>query len=137
MRSVKRVLVFMGAPCIPFERTHPTGDDVRLHVARCDLKHAEARPAGMHSSCAAQYNRVVTECCSPSGYRWAFSERRARHEARRYELRGLDATSLRIVELLKREGVEGLTLLEVGGGIGAVARVGRYLVQVRRNRWKT
>ena len=74
----------------------------------------------MHSSCAAQYNRVVTECCSPSGYRWAFSERRARHEARRYELRGLDATSLRIVELLKREGVEGLTLLEVGGGIGAV-----------------
>jgi hypothetical protein len=62
----------------------------------------------------------MTECCSPSGYRWAFSERRARREARRYELRGLDATSLRIVELLKREGVEGLTLLEVGGGIGAV-----------------
>jgi 2-polyprenyl-3-methyl-5-hydroxy-6-metoxy-1,4-benzoquinol methylase len=62
----------------------------------------------------------VTECCSPSGYRWAFSERRARHEARRYELRGLDATSLRIVELLKLESVDGLTLLEVGGGIGAV-----------------
>jgi 2-polyprenyl-3-methyl-5-hydroxy-6-metoxy-1,4-benzoquinol methylase len=65
-------------------------------------------------------NPAVTECCSPSGYRWAFSERRARREARRYELRGLDATSLRIVELLKLEGVESRTLLEVGGGVGAV-----------------
>jgi hypothetical protein len=65
-------------------------------------------------------NRAVTECCSPAGYRWAFSERRARREARRYELRGLDATSLRIVEFLKLEGVASLTLLEVGGGVGAV-----------------
>src|ERR1022692_1583285 len=63
---------------------------------------------------------AVTDCCSPTGYRWAFSERRARREARRYELRGLDATSRRIVELLKLHGVEGLTLLEVGGGVGAV-----------------
>jgi 2-polyprenyl-3-methyl-5-hydroxy-6-metoxy-1,4-benzoquinol methylase len=65
-------------------------------------------------------NPAVTECCSPTGYRWAFSERRARREARRYELRGLDATSLRIVEFLKLEGVASLTLLEVGGGVGAV-----------------
>jgi hypothetical protein len=65
-------------------------------------------------------NPAVIDCCSPAGYRWAFSERRARREARRYERRGLDATSLRVVELLKLEGVEGLTLLEVGGGVGAV-----------------
>jgi 2-polyprenyl-3-methyl-5-hydroxy-6-metoxy-1,4-benzoquinol methylase len=65
-------------------------------------------------------NLAVTDCCSPTGYRWAFSERRARREARRYELRGLDALSRRIVELLKLQGVDGLTLLEVGGGVGAM-----------------
>ena len=49
-----------------------------------------------------------------------FSERHARREARRYERRGLDWTSRRIVELLKPQGVGGLSLLEVGGGIGAL-----------------
>ena len=49
-----------------------------------------------------------------------FSERTARWEAGRYRRRGLDATSKRIVGFLKRRGVEGRTVLEVGGGIGAV-----------------
>lgn len=49
-----------------------------------------------------------------------FSERSARAEARRYRRRGLDATSRRIVDLLTRQGVEGRTLLEVGGGIGDI-----------------
>jgi 16S rRNA G966 N2-methylase RsmD len=62
----------------------------------------------------------MSACCSPKGYRWIFSERSARSEARRYRRRGLDATSRRIVEFLKQQGVEGRTLLEVGGGIGAV-----------------
>ncbi|HVC41161.1 MAG TPA: methyltransferase domain-containing protein [Candidatus Saccharimonadales bacterium] len=62
----------------------------------------------------------MNDCCSPAGYRWAFSSRRARKEARRYERRGLDATARRIVELLQRQGVEGRTLLEVGGGVGAI-----------------
>lgn len=62
----------------------------------------------------------MTDCCSATGYRWAFSEKRAWREARRYERRGLDPTSRRIVEVLTMQGVEGLTLLEVGGGVGAV-----------------
>jgi cyclopropane fatty-acyl-phospholipid synthase-like methyltransferase len=41
-------------------------------------------------------------------------------EARRYRRGGLDRTSRRIVEFLKTEGVEGRTVLEVGGGIGAI-----------------
>jgi hypothetical protein len=44
----------------------------------------------------------------------------AESEARRYRRRGLDATSRRIVEFVKTQGVEGRTVLEVGGGIGAV-----------------
>src|SRR5438445_12098254 len=62
----------------------------------------------------------VTACCSPKGYRWVFSERSARAEARRYRRKGLDGTSRRIVDILKAQGVEGRTVLEVGGGIGAV-----------------
>jgi tRNA G37 N-methylase Trm5 len=60
------------------------------------------------------------DCCSPEGYRWIFSEKRAEAEARRYRRRGLDPTSRRIAELVKRQGIEGRTLLEVGGGVGAI-----------------
>lgn len=49
-----------------------------------------------------------------------FSERGARAQARSYRRSGLDGTSRRIVELLKEQGVDGLSLLEVGGGIGAI-----------------
>ncbi|TMD17192.1 MAG: methyltransferase domain-containing protein [Chloroflexi bacterium] len=62
----------------------------------------------------------MRDCCSPKGYRWVFSERSARAEARRYRRKGLDPTSRRIVDYLKTQGVEGRTVLEVGGGIGAI-----------------
>ena len=62
----------------------------------------------------------MSNCCTPKGYRWIFSERQARSEARRYRRKGLDATSRRIVDFLKKQGVEGRTVLEVGGGIGAI-----------------
>ena len=60
------------------------------------------------------------DCCSPKGYRWVFSERTARSEAQRFRRKGLDATSRRIVDLLKERGVEGRSVLEIGGGIGAI-----------------
>jgi 2-polyprenyl-3-methyl-5-hydroxy-6-metoxy-1,4-benzoquinol methylase len=62
----------------------------------------------------------VTDCCTPKGYRQIFSEKNALTEARRYRRRGLDGTSRRVFDLIKRRGVEGKTLLEVGGGIGAI-----------------
>jgi hypothetical protein len=62
----------------------------------------------------------VSDCCTPKGYSQIFSERNARAEARSYRRKGLDSTSRRIVEFLKENGVEGKTLLEVGGGIGAI-----------------
>ena len=62
----------------------------------------------------------MSDCCSPKGYRWVFSERSARAEANRYRRKGLDSTSRRIVDFLKTQGVEGKTVLEVGGGIGAI-----------------
>lgn len=62
----------------------------------------------------------MSDCCTPKGYRQIFSERGAQAQARDYRRKGLDATSRQIVDLLKERGVEGLTLLEVGGGIGAI-----------------
>jgi hypothetical protein len=62
----------------------------------------------------------VSDCCTPKGYRQIFSERGAQNQARDYRRKGPDATSRQIVDLLKERGVEGLTLLEVGGGIGAI-----------------
>jgi len=62
----------------------------------------------------------MSDCCTPKGYRWVFSERSARAEAKRYRRKGLDATSRRIFDIVKKEGVEGRTVLEVGGGIGAI-----------------
>jgi hypothetical protein len=62
----------------------------------------------------------VSDCCTPKGYRQIFSEKSARAQARDYRKSGLDSTSRRIVELLKGQGVEGKTLLEIGGGIGAI-----------------
>ena len=65
-------------------------------------------------------NSSMSDCCSPQGYRQIFSERSARADAKRYRRRGLDPTSRRIVEFLKRHEPKGRTLLEVGGGIGAI-----------------
>jgi 2-polyprenyl-3-methyl-5-hydroxy-6-metoxy-1,4-benzoquinol methylase len=62
----------------------------------------------------------VPDCCSPKGYRWIFSEKSARAEAKSYRRRGLDGTSRRIFDVLKTRGVAGKSVLEVGGGIGAI-----------------
>lgn len=62
----------------------------------------------------------MSDCCTPKGYRQIFSEKNARGEARSYRRKGLDGTSRRIADLLKERGVKGRTLLEVGGGIGAI-----------------
>jgi precorrin-6B methylase 2 len=62
----------------------------------------------------------MSDCCTPKGYRQIFSERSARAQARSYRRNGLEARSRPIVQLLNEHGVQGLTLLEVGGGIGAI-----------------
>jgi 2-polyprenyl-3-methyl-5-hydroxy-6-metoxy-1,4-benzoquinol methylase len=62
----------------------------------------------------------VSECCSPKGYQWIFSEKTARADAQSYRRKRLDPTSRRIVDYLKQRGVVGRTLLEVGGGVGAI-----------------
>ena len=62
----------------------------------------------------------MARCCTPAGYRRIFGERTARRDVRRYRRRGLDRAARRIVDFLASRGVEGDSVLEVGGGAGAI-----------------
>jgi magnesium-protoporphyrin O-methyltransferase len=49
-----------------------------------------------------------------------FDDRFARRMAARYRKKGLDATARRMVELLTERGVQGASVLEIGGGVGEI-----------------
>lgn len=57
-------------------------------------------------------------CCPPNKYDRVFTSRFARHAARRYRRRGLGRTEREMVSFLEREGIEGASVLEIGGGVG-------------------
>lgn len=58
-------------------------------------------------------------CCSPA-HADIFDERTARRDLRRYRRKGLDRPGRELAHILQKRGVAGKTLLEVGGGIGAL-----------------
>lgn len=62
----------------------------------------------------------MSECCNPSGYRHFFNQKEARRSLRRYEKKGLDKMARSMVDYLISRGMEGRTVLEAGGGIGAI-----------------
>jgi magnesium-protoporphyrin O-methyltransferase len=63
----------------------------------------------------------VSSCCRPESYGAVFSEKAAARALRRYRKRGLDALSERIAAVLREHGgLRNTTVLEVGGGIGAL-----------------
>ena len=62
----------------------------------------------------------MSGCCHPRGCDSFFGERFARRAAKRYRKRGLDSTARRIVEFLAERGIEGASVLEVGGGVGGL-----------------
>jgi hypothetical protein len=60
-------------------------------------------------------------CCHvPRGYHTLFGEKAARREARRYRRKGLGDNEKRIVDFLRSRGVEGATVLEIGGGVSTL-----------------
>jgi magnesium-protoporphyrin O-methyltransferase len=61
----------------------------------------------------------VGACCAPR-YRKVFSKRLARRDAKRYRRRGLDKTAREMVDQLSERDVSDATVLEVGGGVGAI-----------------
>jgi len=59
-------------------------------------------------------------CCSAKGCDEFFTERVARRDAARYRRSGIDGNARRVVDFVRGHGVEGSTVLEVGGGVGAI-----------------
>jgi 2-polyprenyl-3-methyl-5-hydroxy-6-metoxy-1,4-benzoquinol methylase len=62
----------------------------------------------------------VPSCCDPRGCDTFFTPRFARRVATRYRKKGLDETAQRMVEFLELRGIEGATVLEIGGGVGEI-----------------
>lgn len=58
--------------------------------------------------------------CDPSGYRRIFGERTARRNAKAYRRGELDGSARWLVDRLRERGVGGASVLEVGGGVGAI-----------------
>ena len=58
------------------------------------------------------------DCCDGHGYQETFGDGFARRVSRRYRKRGLDKTQQRLVDFVAERGIEGATVLEIGGGIG-------------------
>ena len=57
-------------------------------------------------------------CCDARGCDELFSARFARRVAKRYRNRGLAKTARQMVEFLQARGLDGATVLEIGGGVG-------------------
>lgn len=60
----------------------------------------------------------MDDCCDPKGYQAVFSSRFARRVAKRYSKRGLSPAASRMVGFVSEHGLEGATVLEIGGGVG-------------------
>ena len=59
-------------------------------------------------------------CCDPQGFDDVFSPRFARRMARRYRKRGLGRAERDMVAFLAAQGLDGATVLEIGGGVGEI-----------------
>lgn len=58
-------------------------------------------------------------CCLPD-YSHEFDDERARRDLLEYRAHGPKGTTRRLVEALREAGVEGATLLDIGGGVGVI-----------------
>ena len=59
-------------------------------------------------------------CCEPQGYGDTFGAGYSRVLARAYRRRGLDRTATRMVGFLREQVLDGASVLEIGGGVGAL-----------------
>jgi hypothetical protein len=62
---------------------------------------------------------VPDSCCTPD-YDAAFDARTARRQATAYRRLGARGSTLRLIEAIKRRGVGGSSVLDVGGGVGVI-----------------
>src|SRR5215210_6559964 len=65
-------------------------------------------------------SRPMAGCCDPRGCDRMFGARFAKRMASGYRKRGLGKTAEKIVEMVAQGGVQGATVLEIGGGAGEI-----------------
>jgi len=58
-------------------------------------------------------------CCG-QGLNAMFGEKTAEHDLKRYRRRGPSKSTRRLLATLRREGVQGASVLDIGGGVGAI-----------------
>jgi hypothetical protein len=63
----------------------------------------------------------VTGCCARHGQEEFFGEKNAANDARKYRRKGADPMARSLVRRAAAQGVEGASVLEIGGGVGQVA----------------
>ncbi len=59
-------------------------------------------------------------CCQCQGLESFFDKKVARRQLKKYRKKGPGKTTRLLIDMLKAEGVDGRTLLDIGGGIGAI-----------------
>ena len=62
----------------------------------------------------------MPSCCNARGCDEFFTSRMASRAAERYRQKGVDKTAQRMLAFLEEHGIEGATVLEIGGGVGDV-----------------
>ena len=60
------------------------------------------------------------DCCQCKGIETLFNEKEAESNLKAYRKDGPAKTTRILIEALKAEGIEGSTLLDIGGGVGAI-----------------
>ena len=63
----------------------------------------------------------MTGCCARHGQEEFFGAKTAAHDARTYRRKGADSMTRSLARRAAAQGVDGATVLEIGGGIGQVA----------------
>jgi 2-polyprenyl-3-methyl-5-hydroxy-6-metoxy-1,4-benzoquinol methylase len=63
---------------------------------------------------------MAGSCCPPRDYGRLFTRRFAQRLAKRYGRRGLDRTARRMAEFVRGCGIDGATVLGIGGGVGEI-----------------
>lgn len=59
-------------------------------------------------------------CCQCQGIETYFNRKCVAKDLKRYRKKGPDETTRILIDALKAEGIEGMTLLDIGGGVGPI-----------------
>lgn len=60
------------------------------------------------------------DCCQCQGIEGFFNQREAASKLKAYQRKGPARSTRILLDALRREGIEGATLLDIGGGVGAI-----------------